>query len=273
MTRARSVVTAVTVLVATGCSATDDGMRDARPETDSGLDGAPVDPRVDAPAPAMDSGSDATTDDAGGNAFDAAADAGGSEGGIDGAAGDAGNDSGSDTGVADAGRDAAPDAGPADADNDGGSEAGPADGGNDGGSDTGSNLDAGPDGGPHGSVTVTVSGTTTSNNPVTVTVPAGAMVALSEIAGTVCLDSGFACTGPTGLTQNECNDLSASGDECVCSPTCTTEPAYGALLRDSCIRVVNETFVADSTGEISFYINQDCNPQNNSGAFQVTVSY
>lgn len=116
---------------------------------------------------------------------------------------------------------------------------------------------------------ITVPGTSHEGDPVLVEVPADTLVTVDEVGGTVCLKGELACTGPSGLSQAECNDI--TGDECTAPPDCPDQP-YGALLRDGCVSLEPGSFDSGS-GQLEFFVNADNNPSNNVGSFTVTLSY
>lgn len=117
---------------------------------------------------------------------------------------------------------------------------------------------------------VIVPGTSNQANKVSVTVTPIVTVTISNVGGTVCLGGpGVACTGPSGVTAEIC-DMTTT--ECICPAQCAGFN-YGKLMRGACLAVSNGDTFNSGSGTVEFFVNGDCNPGNNSGSFNLTLSY
>ncbi len=132
------------------------------------------------------------------------------------------------------------------------------------------NSDDCDDSDPAIGVCVTVDARDNADSPVVVvTVPANTMVTISDLTGSACVNSGVGCSGPSGISQAECN--SASTGECNCTNRCGGEP-YLALRRDGCLSVSNGSFNS-LDGQLEFFVTADCTDSNNTGGYSFTMSY
>ncbi|MBI2570149.1 MAG: fibronectin type III domain-containing protein [Candidatus Schekmanbacteria bacterium] len=121
-----------------------------------------------------------------------------------------------------------------------------------------------------GTISDTISGKTHSGSMKSISGMApNTTVQVTSLGGSVCLSGTFVCNGPGGADTSECNALT---DECICPANCANA-SFGALMREGCVQVSNGSTFNSGSGTVNFFVNGDCNPDNNSGQFTITLTY